>query len=296
MSRFPTELYERIIDHLWDDPDTLRSCSLVCRSMVPRSRLHLFVDIRLSSSKELAHFVHITMASPITDISHHVKFLKLLEDPSKDKYSYSNLAFHHLSGKFPHLQMIEVSSQSKKDDGEVIPPLLFPFHSSTLAKLSHFRSVQALILGNYRFGNFTDLQRVVSTLPSLMYLECLKVTWDNDSNPPRPLVRASASRLSNIYSCNSDVHRMTLWFWATASSSSTTRRKQFQVPFEPHPVLRREDAHAMNDLLLCVKSMSRIEDSMSKNNDFFANNCYFNFQKHWDIGHCKFSEESHVFN
>lgn len=38
----PSELTDYIIDHLYDDAQTLRQCSLVCRAWLPSSSLHLF--------------------------------------------------------------------------------------------------------------------------------------------------------------------------------------------------------------------------------------------------------------
>lgn len=40
--RIPQELSDLIIDHLYDDTDALRQCSLVCKSWEPSSTLHLF--------------------------------------------------------------------------------------------------------------------------------------------------------------------------------------------------------------------------------------------------------------
>lgn len=39
---FPQELIDAVIDHLYDDLDTLQQCSLVCRAWEPSITLHLF--------------------------------------------------------------------------------------------------------------------------------------------------------------------------------------------------------------------------------------------------------------
>lgn len=39
---FPQELVDAVIDHLYDDTDALRQCSVVCRAWEPSSTLHLF--------------------------------------------------------------------------------------------------------------------------------------------------------------------------------------------------------------------------------------------------------------
>jgi len=40
-------LIEQIIDHLHDDKESLRTCSLVCKIWTPSARFHLFSDIRV---------------------------------------------------------------------------------------------------------------------------------------------------------------------------------------------------------------------------------------------------------
>lgn len=50
-SRFPTEIIECFIDSLADDRTTLFSTSQVCRTMLTRSRYHLFSTIYLSSNR-----------------------------------------------------------------------------------------------------------------------------------------------------------------------------------------------------------------------------------------------------
>ena len=49
----PPETVDHIVDMLYDQPKTLRKCSLVAKSWVPRTRIHLFADIELSSPKAL---------------------------------------------------------------------------------------------------------------------------------------------------------------------------------------------------------------------------------------------------
>ena len=43
MSLFlPQEIFDLVVDHLHDDPTTLRACCLVPKSWIPRTRIHLF--------------------------------------------------------------------------------------------------------------------------------------------------------------------------------------------------------------------------------------------------------------
>lgn len=46
-THLPVELWDNIIDHMWDDHDSLAACSLVCRAWLPSARIHLFHTVRL---------------------------------------------------------------------------------------------------------------------------------------------------------------------------------------------------------------------------------------------------------
>lgn len=45
--RLPVELWDNILDHLWEDRDSLAECSLVCRTWLPAARTHLFHTVAL---------------------------------------------------------------------------------------------------------------------------------------------------------------------------------------------------------------------------------------------------------
>jgi hypothetical protein len=49
----PPELLDNIVDLLHDQPETLRRCSLVAKSWVPRARKHLFADVKFDSAFRL---------------------------------------------------------------------------------------------------------------------------------------------------------------------------------------------------------------------------------------------------
>ncbi|OCH89764.1 hypothetical protein OBBRIDRAFT_693801, partial [Obba rivulosa] len=48
----PLELYEDVIDYLWDDLSALLACSLTCRALTPRTRFHIFRVVTLGSLKD----------------------------------------------------------------------------------------------------------------------------------------------------------------------------------------------------------------------------------------------------
>ena len=70
LSAIPQELIDYIIDHLHDDTETLKSCTLACSLFLHRCSLHLFRHITLggtpsiSPSRLLASFLDVLKQSP----------------------------------------------------------------------------------------------------------------------------------------------------------------------------------------------------------------------------------------
>ncbi|KAI0924174.1 hypothetical protein AcW2_005127 [Taiwanofungus camphoratus] len=52
LPNLPPEICDYILDYLWDDPRTLRACSLTCRAWLPTTRLHLFHSMHLSEPEQ----------------------------------------------------------------------------------------------------------------------------------------------------------------------------------------------------------------------------------------------------
>ena len=52
-SSLPPEILDCIIDLLHDEPETLKQCCLASKSWVPRTRRHLFADIKFRSASDL---------------------------------------------------------------------------------------------------------------------------------------------------------------------------------------------------------------------------------------------------
>ena len=70
----PAELLDYTVDHLHDARDALKSCCLVSRSWVPRTRRHLFADVRFRTEKDLQSWKN-TFPDPSTSPAHYTKYL-----------------------------------------------------------------------------------------------------------------------------------------------------------------------------------------------------------------------------
>ncbi|KAH9923253.1 uncharacterized protein B0H18DRAFT_1212289 [Fomitopsis serialis] len=53
----PIEIQEHILDHLYDDPPTLRACCLTCSTWVPTTRLHIFRVVKLRNTRDCLRFL-----------------------------------------------------------------------------------------------------------------------------------------------------------------------------------------------------------------------------------------------
>ena len=49
----PADVLDHIADHLHDKPETLKQCCLASKSWIPRTRKHLFADIKLDTTRDL---------------------------------------------------------------------------------------------------------------------------------------------------------------------------------------------------------------------------------------------------
>jgi hypothetical protein len=70
----PPETLDYAVDFLHDEPETLKRCSLVSKSWIPRARNHLFADIKFPTAKSLESWKE-AFPNPSTSAACHVKTL-----------------------------------------------------------------------------------------------------------------------------------------------------------------------------------------------------------------------------
>ena len=70
------EIFDCIVDILHDKPETLKECCLVSKSWVPRTRKHLFADIKIRIIDDLKSWNE-TFPDPSTSPARHVKTLSV---------------------------------------------------------------------------------------------------------------------------------------------------------------------------------------------------------------------------
>jgi hypothetical protein len=70
----PAEMLDHVVDHLHDTQDALRNCCLVSKSWVPRTRRHLFADVRFYTIKSMQSWKEV-FTDPSTSPACYAKIL-----------------------------------------------------------------------------------------------------------------------------------------------------------------------------------------------------------------------------
>ncbi|OCH92083.1 hypothetical protein OBBRIDRAFT_751976 [Obba rivulosa] len=171
----PPELVDETIDHLWDDPVSLKACSLTCRSWVPSSRLHLFRTVRLRNGTECTRFETLVTNTPA--IARCVRQLTLSAEyrgvdgqgqPVHDDEWIDTAA--ELARKLERVTTLGLS--------RVRWYALQPETQRAFKGL--FKNVKTLFLFEVRFDTSKDVLDFLSAFPVLASLYFHGVSWHND--------------------------------------------------------------------------------------------------------------------
>ncbi|KAK7684207.1 hypothetical protein QCA50_012531 [Cerrena zonata] len=183
-SRFPTEIYERIIDYVAGEPHfgglrhfahwrclvrSLARCARVCRAWVPRAQMHLFYAIDIGKTVsltgtdlELTSFRAAVQRKPF--LLPYIKFLRITNDSLKPS-QITILSSYHM----PSLKVCSISSLNLAK----VHPSLYRFPSSAT-------SLQTLWLHACKTRDVNQLCRFLTSFRSL---SIVAITWllDNDN-------------------------------------------------------------------------------------------------------------------
>ncbi|TBU35415.1 hypothetical protein BD311DRAFT_1947 [Dichomitus squalens] len=200
--RLPPELCDQTIDHLWDDLESLRACSLTCKDWLPGSRYHLFRNVRLRHSDDVTRFRALLTSSP--GIAPCVRKLSLSADydrSAEDGAAREDDAWVNSAAElFPMLQHVTTLALAR-----VRWHALSGDTRAAFAGL--FKSVRQLFLFEVSFDASRDVVAFLSAFPALQELYFQAVSWANDSPSPfddpgaelRPDAMLDTSRMQLSY-------------------------------------------------------------------------------------------------
>ena len=171
----PTEVVEQIIDmvaevkHRFDKEEvelrtySLYACSLVARSWVPRSRLHLFPFVELSSDRKTRRFLNSLAQSPA--LGQFVETLQIRpHDEDERTCGWIFKALTTLPPLLPNLRELVLCE---------LPDL----RQECIAVLSRFRTVESLVLYDLRKQSLREIVLLISRFPHLRRLYVVYCTW-----------------------------------------------------------------------------------------------------------------------
>jgi len=178
---FPVEVFENIIDHLWDQQDALKTCSLVCKSWYPRSRLHLLGEVWLYDRKQVARLSKLVRENPLYADRVRSIVIKGGKDASERLPIPHIAAFSAMLTR--HLQRVEYI-------GIAVAEWRVPSPSQAIfLRLAEFASVSILDLCYVTFPSVQAFGRLVFALPNVKHLTCKDVIVTRD-DPFIPLPRS----------------------------------------------------------------------------------------------------------
>ena len=174
-SNLPWEVIENIIDLSCLNVDVLRHFALTCRTLLPRSRSHLFYAVRLEPTQQ-----DIDALSKIFDLNPWLALLvRIVAVYSRFRFgvvkSFVGVVPVKLFKRLPHLhhwRLLTGVTRSAKT------PL--SFHSTTLVFLRTAR-IQVLDIKGLTFTSNAELARMLASLPLLQALRCSNIRVKSQS-------------------------------------------------------------------------------------------------------------------
>ena len=172
----PSEILDLIVGHLHNEPATLKTCCLVSKSWVPRTRRHLFDTVEFGSPSPTIISWMNAFPDPLDSPAHYVQTLKILDIWSATAPAHWIRAFRNVV----RLNMAAIPWEDLDDE----EASLVPFHG-----LSH--TVRFLRLG-FDTAPLPEVFDLICSFPLLEDLvlchlagECDPDEWETPSTSPK---------------------------------------------------------------------------------------------------------------
>ncbi|KZT08302.1 uncharacterized protein LAESUDRAFT_676281, partial [Laetiporus sulphureus 93-53] len=165
LPQLPIEVWENAINHLWDDQNTLRKCSLVCRAWYHPIRFHLHRQIEIRSVKGVKAYAKMLKQMPeLSNRTHDMNIISYMD------LSALSIAAILLARKLPRLEWLRIWNSKWEP---------WMMHRDVFLHLSGF-SVTRLDLIGVTFPSITVFGRLVCALPHLVRLDLEDLTFTHD--------------------------------------------------------------------------------------------------------------------
>jgi hypothetical protein len=168
----PPEILDLIIDHLYDEPKTLKACCVVSKSWIHRTRVHLFARVEFHAPKSHIELWKKAFPDPSNSPAHHTRTLSIYGIPLVSTSDTGVGGWIRTFCNLGHLYLDSIG-------GEDCDPSLVPFYgvSPTLRSL-RLRALCSEVLG------------LICSFPLLEDLTfdhhtSVGDTWDTPSTSPK---------------------------------------------------------------------------------------------------------------
>ncbi|KZT04982.1 uncharacterized protein LAESUDRAFT_813848 [Laetiporus sulphureus 93-53] len=169
LPQLPVEVWENVINHLWDDQYALAQCSLVCRAWYPPCRFHLHRKIMINTVRGVKAYAKELKQTPELSKRAHDMFIGDFPHRIIDLSTLWPAAIL-LARKLPELERLRIWNSEWKP---------WTMHKDIFVHLSAF-SVTRLDLHDVTFPSVTIFGRLVCALPCLVELECDNMDFTHD--------------------------------------------------------------------------------------------------------------------
>ena len=190
---FPTEIEEHFIDHLTDDPRSLRSCSLTCHSWLPRSSPHLFRKIRIETRTALDSLLEHLERCPETRSL--IRSVAMAPGPMERTRLFEVYPATLLRA-LPNLRRWEIRAPIlDKKSG----PQKISFHKTALTQFG-YSPITEIHISTVQSASQAEFIRLVLSFPCLRVLEYTDVRCaeKEDLMAMRRLIRRRAPQLTAL--------------------------------------------------------------------------------------------------
>lgn len=222
----PPEVIDEALDHLWNDPNTLKACALTCRSWTPTTRLHLFRTVLLSSLSSTARFSalldsQLVLARCVRKLSITAQYAssaggdvaaeRLVED---DGWVNACAGIARTLGSATGGRVHTLALSRLR--WSALEP------STRAAFYDLFRTVRTLILFEVRFHASGDVLEFLNAFPNLDELYFHAVSWDHESAAPLDVVPTEPASVQTQMELKEKMHLSYLFLDPRSSPTLVT--------------------------------------------------------------------------
>lgn len=188
----PPELLDHTIDLLCSERDTLKSCSLVSKSWIPRTRKHLFARVRFSTVADLQSW-KTAFPDPSSSPAYYTRYLSIRCPPVATTINGEDADWISTFSQVVHLDL----DTRNADPHTGFSLVQFHGFSSLLRSLSMYMNTNPLPLPPSQLLNF------IMSFPLLedISVETFYIAWADDVDRDGKLITVKPSTPHTLTGC-----------------------------------------------------------------------------------------------